>query len=89
MCETSCYKKFFVFYFANIYILHVPFISYFIWQYINYDCRQAPKAQQQVLDLLSEEKCNLVILPKDITISLRQENTKYLNFVANLLEKNT
>ena len=47
--------------------------------------RQAPKA----LDLLSEEKCNLVILPKDITISLRQENTKYLNFVANLLEKNT
>lgn len=89
MCETSCYKKFFVFYFANIYILYVPFISYFIWQYINYDCRQAPKAQQQVLDLLSEEKCNLVILPKDITISLRQENTKYLNFVANLLEKNT
>ena len=51
--------------------------------------RQAPKAQQQVLDLLSEEKCNLVILPKDITISLRQENTKYLKFVANLLEKNT
>ena len=51
--------------------------------------RQARKAQQQVLDLLSEEKCNLGILPKDITISLLQENTKYLSFVANLLEKNT
>ena len=51
--------------------------------------RHARKAQHHVLDLLSEEKCNLGILPKDITISLLQENTKYLNFVANILEKNT
>ena len=31
--------------------------------------RQIRKAQQQILDLLSEEKQNLVILLKDIMIS--------------------
>ena len=31
--------------------------------------RQTRKAQQQILDLLSEEKQNLVILLKDIMIS--------------------
>ena len=33
------------------------------------DGRQTRKAQQQILDLLSEEKQNLVILLKDIMIS--------------------
>ena len=39
--------------------------------------RQTRKAQQQILDLLSEEKENLVLLPKDIMISLLQENTVF------------
>ena len=49
--------------------------------------RQTRKAQQQILDLLSEDKENLVILPKYIMISLLQENTKYFSIVANLQEK--
>ena len=45
------------------------------------------KALWQSLDLLLEEKGNLVILAKYITVSLIQENTKYFNVVANLQGK--
>ena len=45
--------------------------------------RQTRKAQEEILDLLSEEKENLVILPKDIMISLLQ----CCNVVATLHEK--
>ena len=66
--ETRCHKKYVVFYFANIYYLSclsvIPFDKILVMA-----GRQTRKAQQQILDLLSEEKQNLVILLKDIMIS--------------------
>ena len=66
--ETRCHKKYIVFYFANIYYLRclsvIPFDKILVMA-----GRQTRKAQQQILDLLSEEKQNLVILLKDIMIS--------------------
>ena len=48
---------------------------------------QTRKPQQEILKFLSEEKENVVILQKDIMISILQENKKYFNVVANLTGK--
>ena len=79
-------KKFLVFYSANIYYLYRLLVISFD-KVLIIAGRQTRKPQQQILELISEQKENLVILTKDIMISLLQENTKYFNVVANLQEK--
>ena len=86
ICQSSCHTKCLVFYFASIYYLCCLSIISFD-RILIMAGGETRKALWQSLDLLLEEKGNLVILAKYITVSLIQENTKYFNVVANLQGK--
>ena len=63
ICETSCHKKFLVFYCAHIcYLCRLSVILFD--KILIMAGTQTRRAQQQILDFLSEETENLVMLPK-------------------------